>query len=273
MTILLGIIGTVTGVLFLLFLVFLICLLQFRKSHGDRMLFKETLYAHRGLHDAQKPENSLPAFKAAKEKGYGMEFDLHLTADGQLLIMHDSSLLRTCGVDMKIPEHSLAELRKHPLKDGSPIPTFKELLTLIDGTVPLLIELKTDRNNGKELVKKTLKELDGYSGKYCIESFDPRVIRQLKKDAPHIYRGQLSDNFLKSRSMPFYMKILLSFMVMNLTAKPDFIAYNIENKSFFPLKLLRFFGADVFFWTVRKPQLLQQCKEEETGCIFENFIP
>jgi glycerophosphoryl diester phosphodiesterase len=99
-------------------------------------------FAHRGLWDQASPENSLAAFQKAVDAGYGIEFDIHKTSDGHVVVFHDDTLTRMCGVDGKIEQMTLAQLRELRLKGtDQQIPTLEELLCLVDGRVPLLVEL------------------------------------------------------------------------------------------------------------------------------------
>ena len=169
--------------------------------------------AHRGFHeDANSPENSIPAFKRAVERGYGIELDLHLLSDGSLAVFHDDTLLRMTGEEGCVKDLTQEDLKNYRLGGTEhTIPTFVQVLKLVQGEVPLIIELKSE-DNVPELCKATLDALDAYQGDFVIESFDPRVLMWLKKNAPEITRGQLSQNFLKDKenklSLP--LKIVLT---------------------------------------------------------------
>ncbi|MBQ8400263.1 MAG: glycerophosphodiester phosphodiesterase [Clostridia bacterium] len=256
----------------LLLLLVLLCMAScHRKKQSDMALLLKTRYAHRGLHDDTLPENSLAAIKKAAEKEYGIEFDLHLTADGALAVVHDDTLTRTCGVDLKVNDTTLEALRRHPLSDGSPIPCFEEVLQAVNGSVPLLIELKNDGNNGKILVKRTLEALEGYKGAYCIESFDPRVLLALKKQAPRVIRGQLCCNFMKEKRMPLHLRLLLSPMLLNAFTKPDFVAYRLEDQKSLPLRAAKAAGTPLFFWTVKNKNAALAEINKGSAVIFEGF--
>ena len=242
-----------------------------RRGHTQMPLLLKTRYAHRGLHNDILPENSLAAIKKAAEKGYGIEFDLHLTADGELAVVHDDTLTRTCGVDLKVNDTTLSELRRHPLSDGSPIPTFNEVLQAVNGSVPLLIELKNDGNNGKALVQRTLEELAHYKGTSCIESFDPRVLLALKKQAPQVARGQLCCNFMKEKRMPLHLRLLLTPMLLNAFTKPDFVAYRLEDQQSLPLRAAKAAGTPLFFWTVKDKNAALAETNKGSAVIFEDF--
>ena len=145
-------------------------------------------FAHRGLHDgATFIENSFLAFAAALERGAGIECDLRLTADDQIIVFHDADALRLCGSHAIIARSTLAELRRFSI-GNQPLPTLGQLLTLVDGRVPLLLEAKIDERFWR-FGPALLAALDGYGGRYGVMSFDARLPRWLKTNAPHIRRG------------------------------------------------------------------------------------
>jgi glycerophosphoryl diester phosphodiesterase len=145
-------------------------------------------FAHRGLHDgATFVENGFLAFAAALERGAGIECDLRLTADNQIIVFHDADALRLCASHTVIARSPLAELARFSV-GNHPIPTLKQLLALVDGRVPLLLEAKIDErfwSFGPAL----LAALNGYAGAFGVMSFDPRVPRWLKTNAPQVRRG------------------------------------------------------------------------------------
>lgn len=145
-------------------------------------------FAHRGLHDgATFIENSFVAFAAALERGAGIECDLRLTADNQIIVFHDADALRLCGSHAVIACSTLAELAR--LSVGNrPIPTLGQLLKLVDGRVPLLLEAKIDERFWR-FGPALLAALGNYRGAFGVMSFDPRLPRWLKTNAPHIRRG------------------------------------------------------------------------------------
>ena len=248
-------------------------LLHMREGMPVMRELDKTVFAHRGLHDEQKPENSMAAFAAAADKGFGIEFDLHLTRDGRLVVMHDATTRRLCGQELKINDSTLEELRALRLPDGSQIPTFEEFLALIDGRVPLLIELKNDGSNAVPLCAAAMDLLKDYKGKYIVESFDPRVVYRLKKAYPDVVRGQLSQDFFKNKDAPWYMRPLLASMVGNLWTKPDFIAYNVKHRDSLPLKLLNAANRKICFWTVRDTEEFERCVKDRQNPIFEKILP
>ena len=135
-------------------------------------------YAHRGLHDndSEAPENTLAAFRLAVEKGYGIELDVQVTRDGRAVVAHDYNLQRICGVDKDIDAVTYEELKKYPiLNSQETVPLFADVLELVNGQVPLIVELKC--KNRKSLVCEMADSLlKDYKGIYCIESFNPAVL-------------------------------------------------------------------------------------------------
>ena len=133
--------------------------------------------AHRGLFNNKDiPENSMKAFEAAMQKGFAIELDVQMTKDGYLVVFHDKSLKRVCGLKDEITMLTLNEVKQARLcGTDSMIPTFEDVLMLVDGRVPLLIEVKED-DNYEELMPKLIALLERYEGEYMIESFDPRIV-------------------------------------------------------------------------------------------------
>lgn len=249
---------------------------QGRTGHPGLDALKGWNYAHRGLHNEQIPENSMAAFRAALEGGYGIEFDLHLIKDGTLAVMHDASLKRTAGVDIQITDLTADELNNYHLNGTKEtIPTFRDVLDLFAGKAPLIIELKADGNNHKELVAAAVKAVQDYEGPYCMESFDPRCVMELKKHYPEIIRGQLTENYFKVNS-PLHpvLKWALKSQVLNFLTRPDFVAYNCNHRKCFSNTLARkFWGLQGVTWTVRSKEDHDSAVADGWISIFENFIP
>ena len=247
-----------------------------RTRHPGLQELRKWYYAHRGLHDATKPENSMAAFRAALEAGYGIELDVHLMKDGNLAVMHDSSLKRTVGKDITIEELTTADLSNYQLLGtNETIPLFSQVLDLYQGKAPLIVELKCVDQNFAALCDATCKMLDGYNGPYCIESFDPRCIRWLKKNRPEIIRGQLSENWIKTKStMPAILKFLLTNHLCNLLIRPDFIAYKFQDRNNLSTKICRrIWGVAGVAWTIKTPEDFEIARRENWIPIFEGFIP
>jgi glycerophosphoryl diester phosphodiesterase len=235
-------------------------------------------YAHRGLHNKASglPENSLAAFKAAVDSGYGAELDVHLLKDGNLAVIHDSSLLRTTGAEGIIEDLNIEDLKKYNLEGTKEtIPTFEEVLNLFENRTPLIIELKAYKNNAAELCDAACKVLDNYKGDFCIESFDPRCIKWLKKHRPHIKRGQLSQNFLKSPSGKGKVAdFILTSLFFNWLTRPHFVAHKfVDMDSFWYRAYMKMFKPQGAAWTLRTKEDFDEAKKRGLITIFEGFNP
>lgn len=165
------------------------------------------IIAHRGVHNNKEVvENSIEAFKLAKEKGYAIEFDISITKDNRLVIFHDDNLKRICGVDKNINDVTYEELKKLKLLNTDEhIPTFKELLEVVDGKVFLDIEIKTTSKR-KEVVDLTLKELENYKGELSLKSFDPKIVRLLQKKTKDYKIGLLLTLNNSNKIFNFFIK-------------------------------------------------------------------
>lgn len=150
-------------------------------------------WAHRGLHDKKRgiPENSFPAFRAAIEAGDGIELDVHLTKDGQLVVFHDDTFERICGRRGKWKILHMKRCRSTDLRRQKRGFHYCQVLQLVDGKVPLLIEVKLP-NTDTKICRKLDEELRKYHGEYMIQSFNSLVLRWMKKHRNEIPRGQLS---------------------------------------------------------------------------------
>ena len=175
-------------------------------------------FAHRGLHYAPAiVENSLTSFAASLEFGAGIECDLRLTADDQILVFHDADARRLCGSPEIIGHHKLADLA-HLRLGGRPLPTLDQLLTLVAGRAPMLLEAKVDRNLfrfGRALVAA----IDGYTGPAGVMSFHPGLLRWLKTNAPYLRRGLVIRGTLSAAKRWVAMKLSdPAFLAVDLTS-------------------------------------------------------
>lgn len=257
------------------FLVY-VFLLRGRRNHPGLPLLRGWNYAHRGLHSAGIPENSMAAFRAALDSGYGIELDIHLLKDGNLAVIHDHSLLRTAGVDIKIEDLTTEDLANYRLENTNEcIPTFSQVLELFNGKAPMIVELKAIDGNHAALTDKAVEMLKGYRGVYCIESFDPRCIRHLNKFHNHIIRGQLAENFMHSKSkVSVFIKFMLTHQLSNFLLQPDFVAYGFaDRKNLGNFIVRKIWGVQGVSWTLRTAEDYQTAVREGWIPIFENFKP
>ena len=259
----------------LLFVLYLLAL-SGRTGHRGLRKLRGWGYAHRGLHGNGVPENSMLAFRKALEGGYGIEFDVHLMKDGNLAIIHDSSLKRTAGADVLIEDLTTEDLEDYRLEGtDEKIPLFSELLDLYAGKAPLIIELKAHGNHA-ELSKAVCDAMEGYQGVYCMESFDPRVVQWLRKNRPQIIRGQLAENFLKVKQNPLniVIKFIMTNHLMNFLTMPDFVAYKFADRNTLGTRICRkFWKLQGVSWTIRSQEDYDTAVKEGWIPIFEYFTP
>lgn len=238
-------------------------------------------YAHRGLWNSNepgeenRPENSLAAFAAAAEKGYGVELDVHLTRDGALVVHHDDSLKRMTGKDIRIAESTLAEVRACKLPNGEPIPTYDEVLEVIAGRIPMVVEVKVENGNADALSKAVYERMQRYDGPWCMESFGPRAVKWYRDHAPEIIRGQLAfDHAGKGKTAFLFLRNLgIASMLQNIWARPDFIAFEAKSVKWHTLSihLLRLMKPWFVAWTVRSQADMDALRGKYDLQIFEKF--
>ena len=239
--------------------------------------FKTFYIAHRGLFDnkTDAPENTMLAFKRAVDAGYGIELDVQITKDKQIVVTHDYNLKRICDKDILIKDLSYKEFCKYKiLNSDESIPLFTDVLKLVNGKVPLIVEIKTE-SDYKEVTKLTSDILSSYTGEYCIESFSPYVVGWLKRNKPEIIRGQLSSDFIiKKFYKSAFKNWALTNMVYNIFSKPDFIAYNHK---YGDKKCIKFWkkilGLSTIAWTVKSQEELTQALKMFDVAVFDSFIP
>ena len=240
-------------------------------------------YAHRGLHNDEIPENSLAAYSNAIDNGYGIEIDVQLSSDGEIFVFHDSTALRMCGVDKKIFEMTAEEIKLLRLKETDEhIPTLAEVLSLVDGSVPLLIEVKYYADTMK-LCSLLAEALDSYYGSFAIQSFDPRVLRYFKKYRPTFARGQLVAKAPKRSDKAStkendgqnpIVSFLLSHLLLNVLSRPDFISIQKNHTRELAFILAtEVFKAKAFIWTVKNEKQYDFFRKQGYHSIFENIRP
>lgn len=267
----------------LLGLLLLTCLyLLAINPHGNRASdfsgFDRPYYAHRGLHDnnsLDRPENSYHAFELAIEKNYGIELDVQVTKDNIPVIFHDGNLKRVCGDDKSICDYTYEELQKfHLLKSDATIPKFADVMDLIHGQVPVIVEIKMydDKSNVNEIA---MQYLDHYQGVWCMESFNPKSLRWFKKNRPEVLRGQLSANFIRGKEPGNKLKYFCwQNLLFNFLTKPDFVAYNYKEKTMLSVQLCRkLYKETMYAWTIRSKEGYEYAKDTFDYFIFDSVDP
>ncbi len=223
----------------------------------QRAPFMGTNCAHRGLHSRDKsvPENSLEAFRLAAEAGYGIELDVQLSKDGQVVVFHDDTLDRVCGVHVRVDELTLSELRELRLcGTDQTIPLFTEVLDVVRCRSAIICELKDGKRN-RELCEKTYEIISSYNGDICIESFNPMIVAWFRFHAKDLLRGQLAQPMRRydADTLSAPTAYALGHTLFNFLARPQFIAYRI---GFRPLsvRLSEYMGAMRVGWTSHEPR-------------------
>ena len=243
--------------------------------------FKNKKYAHRGLHgtvggyDAYAAENSLTAFERAKEHGFGIELDVRISKDGELVVFHDGVLDRVTDMTGKVEDYTLEELKKCRLSGtDDTIPTLSEVLALIDGAVPLVIELK-EEGFDHSISEKSALVLKDYEGDYVVECFSPFAFGVFKKNLPKIPRGFLScKHTANPKTRAFKFRPIQRFL-FNFLARPAFIAVDKRTPKLFPIPLIcALFGTPRIAWKVKsKEEEIEAYKNGVSGVIFEGYMP
>jgi len=223
-------------------------------------------YAHRGLHGQGRVENSPGAFAAALAAGLGIECDVQRTLDGRALVFHDWDLDRLTGEHGPVAARTAAELARVELRGGNEtIPTLRDLLDLVVGRVPLLIELKSQPDRSVvPLCRAVLRDLEGYRGPHAVMSFDPRVSRWFADHSPQTVRGLVVS---EANARTFGGGIRRHFALWR--ARPDCLAYDVRNLPSRFAAAQRARGLPVLTWTVTTFALRQRATANADGYIAE----
>lgn len=241
-----------------------------------------TPIAHRGLHDAAHGliENTLPAAEAAVQRGFAIECDVQLSADGAVVVFHDDTLERLTGASGPVGRRDLAALRLLSLRGtDARIPTLRELLDLIDDRVPLLIELKSlwRRDGGKALVEAVASEMKSYRGRAALMSFDPDIVELLHAALPDRPAGITADRALRAEDYHGQSAITrfgLRHLLHAPRTRPDFVAYDVSALPMpATLVMMRLLHRPVLTWTVRTEKELFRARAFADQIIFEGFVP
>jgi glycerophosphoryl diester phosphodiesterase len=233
---------------------------------------RERPVAHRGLHDAVRPENSLAAFEAAAEAGHPIELDVHLTADGGVVVFHDDTLDRMTGRPGKLREHTLAELTALRLRGSDePVPSLAQALERVAGRVPVLVELKTHGPAGR-LEPAVCDVLAHAPGEHAVQSFDPWSMLWMRRHAPHLPRGMLSGN-MRSEGLPRHQALAVENLLLAPAVLPDFIGYELGALPHWAPSLWRRLGRPLLAWTIRDESALSRARGLVDNVIFEGVSP
>lgn len=237
----------------------------------DLKFLKETIIAHRGVHNEKDIiENSLEAFKEAVNKNYIIELDVHFLKDGEVIVFHDDNIERMTGINKNLKDCTYDEIRNIKLLNKNTyIPKFSDVLKLVDGKVPILIELKNDNKVG--LLESSLVQiLKKYNGKYAVQSFNPLSIMWFKNNYPNIIRGQLVCKF-KNKKMDNIKKFILKTMFFNIITNPDFISHSVDDLSYKEVNKIKK-NKFILGWTVRNKERYDELIKYYDNLICEKFI-
>lgn len=234
--------------------------------------------AHRGLHGNGAIENTLGAARAAADAHYAIEVDLQLTADNEVVVFHDDTLDRLTTATGPLAGRTLAELKQIPIRGSDErIPTLQELLDLVAGQTPLVIELKSDWTGDEKLPACVAKILAGYAGPVAGMSFDPEMLMSLKKYAPGLPRGIVAERYYDDpewNPATRRQKFTLGNLLHIPRTKPHFVAYYIRDlPALAPLIARHLLGMKLLTWTVRSEAERRKARLWTNQMIFEGFRP
>jgi glycerophosphoryl diester phosphodiesterase len=213
--------------------------------------------AHRGLHDAARGviENTAPAFAAAVAGSYGIECDVQISADGEAMVHHDDALGRLTGGDGALRDLSAADLKRVPFRaTADRMMTLGELLDLVAGRVPLVIELKSRFDGDLRLAERAGAVLAGYRGPAAVMSFDPAPVTALQRLAPRLVRGIVAERHQGPPEWDFLssaQRFTLPLLLHGWKSRPDFVAYRVDDLATLPPRAVRLLGLPLLTWTVR----------------------
>ena len=246
--------------------------------HGGLDWLTARPVAHRGLHGNGVIENSLSAAATALAANYAIEVDLQLSADGEIVVFHDDTLERLTTETGPVGERTVAELTRIKLaSSGDTIPTLAELLTLVAGKTPLVLELKSPWNGDTKLAEKLATQLRDYAGPVAAMSFDPDLVAALKANAPGLPRGIVAERWYGYKDWDFLSsgrKHALGLLLHIFRTKPHFVAYaQFDLPAIAPLIARFLFGMPLLTWTVRTENERSRVSKWVNQLIFEHIRP
>jgi glycerophosphoryl diester phosphodiesterase len=231
--------------------------------------------AHRGLHDAVRGiiENTASAFTAAAAGGYGIECDVQISADGEAMVHHDDTLGRLTDGAGALREMSAADLKRVPFRaTADRMMTLGELLDLVAGRTPLLIELKSRFDGDLQLAERAAKLLAGYSGPAAVMSFDPTPVIVLRQIATGLVRGIVAERRYEPPEWAFLnasQRLSLLLLLHGWRSRPDFVAYRVDDLAGLPPRAVRLLGVPLLTWTVRTERQRAMAARLADQVIFE----
>ena len=229
--------------------------------------------AHRGLHGPQVPEHSTAAFQQALDADYAIECDIRLTQDGVPVVFHDRTLNRLTNQTGYVEDMAWDTISGCTLGQDARILSFAEVLDLVDGDVPLLVEVKNE-GFGHALETAVGTQLHRYDGPFAIQSFNPISLAYFNHEYPSWPRGQLAGGLSDVEAIAGYSKAMLNRLLLTWMSRPDFIAYEHQSLPYWPVSLHRAFGGrPILAWTVRSVDGLEHATNHADNVIFESVRP
>lgn len=243
--------------------------------------FRRIPLAHRTLHDVAegRPENSCAGVRAAMAAGYGIEIDLQLSRDGRAMVFHDYDLARLTGEKGPVQQRDAAELSQITLLGcDEGIPTLAEVLELVAGQVPLLIELKDQHGQmgvtDGRLEQAVAQDIAGYDGPLGLMSFNPNSVVALAGLVPDVPRGIVTEDF-PAKSWPLLrpeVRAHLSGIPDFYRAGASFVSHSVNDLQNPRVTELKAGGADILCWTVRSPEQEAEARKTADNITFEKYL-
>ena len=249
------------------------------KGKPDMTVFSAYDYANGGIHDFCRglPDNTLPAYDKAMKHGYGVVMDVRITRDGTPVVFTDNNLWRLASIEGSVEEKSYDEIKEITLVDtDSKIPTLKEALDLIDGQIPVVLNLKSVNNNSVELCEACAVITDQYEGIVAVESIDYRCVSWFRRYRPAIIRGQMFEKTVDfGNSLFTFMKMLANNMLLtNYFSRPDFISTHMVDRKSISLRFCRFlYHVPVMNWNVSTMKQYEAARMDDAIVAFEDIEP
>lgn len=236
--------------------------------------------AHRGLHAAAEGriENGSTAAEAAAARGFAIECDVQLTADGEAVVFHDFTLDRLTEAEGPVARCSaaaLAGLRLKGSEDG--IPRLGDLLALVAGRVPLVCEIKSRFDGDMRLADRAAAVAEAYGGPLAFKSFDPAVVGHLRRSGTGRPLGIVAEAAYDDpdwAALSPAQKRDLAAMLHFGETRPDFLSWHVADLPHAAPQLCRAgLGLPVMAWTVRTPEQRQRAANWADQMVFEGFVP
>lgn len=244
-------------------------------GYGGGLDWLKRPIAHRGLHDRENGiiENTESAVEAAVAAGFGMELDLRSTHDQQPVVFHDETLERLTEGEGRVCDFDLEDLRHIPLRGTADrILALPELLALLAGRAPLILEIKSQWNGDRRYEANIAQALKDYPGPVAIMSFDPHCVAAFRELAPELPRGLVAEWMSRrtyQKKISIWQRFAMRHLLTASIARPHFIAYDIRALPTTATRIARWLGYPLLTWTVRTPADRAKAEAHADAMIFE----